>query len=292
MHILSKKNLLEAVGAFVLLFSLDARFSEAGFITFGNGFGSKWGDPVHGTASDVITWTFMNDGTSLHSSHPLSTEISGFSSVSSLRTNIDTTYGSGSLNQTIQRAFNTWSAAAPGRINFQFVPTDTGAPGGDSSNPNSYAVDIRIGAFTPVANSGFSFLGAVGYGPPGNDLNINFHDALAGDILINLNAPMFIAPGQEDSVFYTGGVYQNDLEGLILHELGHAAIGLGHPSNGIGDVMFVDNFPACCSFVNRQLSPDDIAGARTVYGIPEPTSFLTVLFGLSALATRRRKSNY
>lgn len=275
-----------SVSSFLFLISAGVSVTHAGFVTFGNGAGSKWGDRIHGTASDVITWTYMNDGTSLHASNPLAAEVNGLSNISLLRTNIDTTYGSGAFNQRIQNAFDTWSAASPGRINFQFVPTDTGAPSGDSSNPNAYAVDIRIGAFTPVANSGFSFSGAVGFGPPGDDLN--FPDALAGDIFFNLNAPMFVASGQEDDVFYTGGVYQNDLEGLILHELGHSAIGLGHPSNGIGDVMFVNDFPACCSFVNRQLSADDIAGAQTVYGVPEPTSFLCALFGLSALTARRR----
>ncbi|MDZ4848462.1 MAG: hypothetical protein SGI77_04160, partial [Pirellulaceae bacterium] len=242
------------------------RFTLPGFTTFGYGYSSKWGSPVHGTASDVITWTFMNDGTSLHSSHPLSAEVSGLSNISQLRNSIDSTYGNGTFIETIQNAFNTWSAAAPGRINFQYVPTDTGAPGGDSSNPDSYAVDIRIGAFTAVPNSPFSYSAGVGFGPPGDDLNPFYHDALAGDITLNLSVPFFIAPGQEDDVFYTGGVYQNDLEGLMLHELGHAAIGLGHPTFGIGSVMYVDSFPDCCNFINRRLSAADIAGARTVYG--------------------------
>lgn len=43
--------------------------------------------------------------------------------------------------------------------------------------------------------SGFSWVGAVGYGPPGNDLF--FPDPLAGDIAFHLDVPHGIAPGDE-----------------------------------------------------------------------------------------------
>ena len=99
--------------------------------------------------------------------------------------------------------------------------------------------------------------------------------ALAGDILLNRDSKFFVAPGTEGSVFYTSGEYKNDLEGLVLHELGHAAIGLGHSIDGtfpaLGDVMY----PFFANFVNRQLSSQDIAGLQSVYGIaavPEPSS--------------------
>ena len=274
---------------------LGVNFCCADFVTYGNGFGSKWGDPAFGTASDTITWTFMNDGTSLAASHPLLSnplgpEVTGTSSVSSLRSSFDTANGAGTFNQAIQNAFNTWSAAASGRINFQFVPIDTGAPGGDSSNAGSYAVDIRIGAFNSVAGSNFAGLGSVGYGPPGNDLNPTFHDALAGDVVLNSNSNFFVAPGAEGSTYYNGvGVYKNDLESLMLHELGHAAIGLGHPANGLGDVMYVG--AGAANIINRQLSPDDIAGARTVYGVPEPSSGLYLIaVVISGFLSYRRKS--
>jgi hypothetical protein len=74
-------------------------------------------------------------------------------------------------------------------------------------------------------------------------------------------------------VDYTFG---NDVEELFLHELGHAAIGLGHPpwDGAVPDqrVMYVGDFnnpsaPPCCLTVNRKLSNDDIAGAQYVYGI-------------------------
>ncbi len=269
---------------------------EADFVTFGNGFGSKWGDPNFGTSSGVITWSYMSPGTILAANHPmtLNGEITGSSNIAAMRNSFDTANSVGSFDQAIQNAFNTWSLASAGRITFQYVATDTGAPAGNTADPNSYAVDIRIGAFAAsVANNPFGSIAGVGYGPPGNDLN--FPDALAGDILLNINAPFFVAPGNEGDQFYFGGAYKNDLEGLMLHELGHAAIGLGHSTNGpnfpgLGDVMYVDNFPACCNFVNRQLSSQDIAGARLVYGIPEPTgAVLLTLLGVAWASVRKKR---
>jgi hypothetical protein len=287
----------------VLLFAMSSAISALGdYTTFGNGYGSKWGDPVHGTPSDVITWSFMSDATVLAATHPLISEIQGGASAGSnitlMRSSYDAIYGNGAYNTAIQNAFNTWSAASGGRVTFQQV-ADNGAVAGDSSILASSAVDIRIGAFNSVVGSPFAAIGAVGYGPPGNDLNLFFRDALAGDIIFNLNSQFFRAPGNEGDVFYTGGVYRNDLEGLVLHELGHAAIGLGHSNNntvpGLGDVMYVDVFPDAVNFVNRQLSGQDIAGLQSVYGItavPEPSSLLFGSFlalGAGCYFFRKRK---
>jgi len=123
--------------------------------------------------------------------------------------------------------------------------------------------DIRIGAFAAVPGSGFSFVGAVGYGPPGDDLH--FHDPLAGDLIFDLSSQFAIQPGNEGDPFPSDPVYRNDLEGLFLHELGHAAMGLGHPPAGPPEVMYVG--PGCCVNINRVPSPDDIAGAQSVYGL-------------------------
>ena len=265
-----------SAASLAIVFSIGSNIAIGDFQTlFPGNFGSKWGDPVHGTPSDIITWSFMDDTTVLAASHPLINEVAlgtaAHSDITSMRSAFDAA-NSVSFNQSIQNAFNTWAAASNGRITFQQV-ADNGAVAGNSSIPGSYAVDIRIGAFHSVPNSGFAGIGSVGYGPPGNDLF--FPDALAGDILLNRDSKFFVAPGTEGSVFYTSGEYKNDLEGLVLHELGHAAIGLGHSIDGtfpaLGDVMY----PFDANFVNRQLSSQDIAGMQSVYGIaavPEPSS--------------------
>ena len=53
--------------------------------------------------------------------------------------------------------------------------------GGQVGAPGAISPDIRIGAFAPVTGMGFEFVGAVGFGLPGDDLN--FPDALAGDVM-------------------------------------------------------------------------------------------------------------
>ena len=67
---------------------------------------------------------------------------------------------------------------------------------------------------------------------------------------------------------------------------GHAAMGLGHPDEGRGDVMFVG--ANCCDFINRYPSADDIAGTHVVYGVPEPGTALALLAVGVGLAGRRR----
>lgn len=251
----------------------------AGFITFGNGFGSKWDDPNHGTPA-TVTWGFMPDATVVDPGIAIAAEIDGGSNITLLRSNYDGDFGAGAFDAAIQRAFDTWQAAAG--ITFTGPQADSGLPVGASG---ATAPDIRIGAFLPVAGSGFDFVGAVGFGPPGDDLN--FPDPLAGDVLFNL-AAVFIQPaGQEGDPINEFG---NDLENLFLHELGHAAIGLGHPDDGPGDVMFVG--AGCCDSINRQLSADDIAGARSVLGppVPEPsTAVLLLVTSSTALLARRRQ---
>lgn len=236
-----------------------AATATADYVTFGDGWGSKWDDPAHGTPA-VVTWSFMNDGTVIDTDldNGIKDEITGGSNITLMRANFDATFGTGAFDTAIENAMNTWAAAAD--ISFAGPMVDLGLPVG---RPDATAVDIRIGAFTAVAESGFSYVAGVGFGPPGSDLL--FPDALAGDIMFNIDAGFLIKPGAEDDPVEPLG---NDLENLTLHELGHAAIGLGHPASGPGDVMYVDE--GCCDFINRELSPDDVAGARLVYGPYHP----------------------
>jgi len=243
-----------------------------GFVSIGNGFGSKWGPaPNFGTGA-VVTWGYMLDGTTADpdfrmdpDSSPDSTGVIGGSHITQLRSTIDAVHGSGAFNAAIQRAFDTWSAAA--NITFIGPETDLGQPFG---SPGAIAPDIRIGAFTPDPALFFNNSGAIGYGPPGPFGEF----PLSGDILFNINQTFDILSGIEDVTPIPFGT--NDLEGLMLHELGHAAIGLGHPPWDGEDpdqrVMYVGEFgnpsaPHCCQTINRELHADDIAGAVFTYGL-------------------------
>ena len=237
--------------------SLLLAAAAAGFVSFGNGFGSKWDDPVHGTPA-VVTWSFVPDGTGVDPALTASDGITGTSQITVMRATYDGQFGAGAFDAAIARAFATWTASSG--VSFVGPVADGGGAMGTSG---STVPDIRIGAFAAATGSSFSFAGAFGFGPPGDDLN--FPDALAGDVFFNIGQPFIQPAGNEDDPIVGVG---NDLENLTLHELGHAAIGLGHPTSGPGVVMFTG--PGCCDRINRRLSPDDIAGARSVYG-PSPT---------------------
>ena len=227
----------------------------ADWVKFGSGgWGSKWDDPVHPNPA-TVTWGFVPDGTAMHANFPLTPEVVGTSNITQLRNQVDGVYGAGAFNAALQRAFATWHAVSG--ITFVGPVAD---PGLAMGAPTATTPDIRVSAFNPVPASGFSWVAAVGYGPPGNDLF--FPDAIAGDIVFNLAQTFIIPAGGEGTPI---GILGNDVENLFLHELGHAAMGLGHPALGPGEVMYVG--ANCCTLINREPSPDDIEGAQSVYGL-------------------------
>lgn len=245
----------------------SARYAPA-FTTFGNGFGSKWDAPAFGTGA-VVTWSFMAPGVALSASPALAnwsgTNSLGTGNSFDIRARIDAVHGAGAFDAAVRRAFATWSAAT----NLQFVEiADSGAPMAGATTP-----DIRIGAFHFAVGD---TAGAAGFGPPGNDNA--FPDALAGDLALNDLNRFVIATGAEGSPLPTdNGVYLNDVEGLLLHEIGHT-LGLGH-SDVIDGVMCGYIFPgnvfdgSACDYthVNHQLNPDDLSGIRSIYGVPAST---------------------
>jgi hypothetical protein len=181
-----------------------------------------------------------------------------------IRSKIDAQFGAGAFDAAVRRALDTWAAAA--RITFVQV-ADSGGDFAGSPTP-----DIRIGAFHFPVND---FAGGAAWGPPGDDLN--FPDALAGDFALNDRNRFTIATGPEGSPLPTdGGIYLNDVEGLVLHEIGHA-LGLAH-SDVIDGVMCGYVYPgdvfdgsACdYSHVNHVLAADDRAGIVAIYGAPPP----------------------
>jgi hypothetical protein len=79
----------------------------------------------------------------------------------------------------------------------------------------------------------------------------------------------------------------NDLNGLILHELGHT-LGLGHSAD-LSTVMCGAPSAGCANLgtVTQQLKADDIAGIQFLYGaaapVPEPSRLAMLLLGAGLL---------
>ncbi|MCI0334106.1 MAG: hypothetical protein L0228_12885 [Planctomycetes bacterium] len=269
-------NCVQITGRLLALttaFGIVSNSSLLAYDTIGNGFGSKWGaDPNAGNGA-VVTWSYMLDGTPLDpTGFPFHTAITGTSNITALRNAVDSNYGAGAFDSAIQNAFNTWSAVA--NITFVGPLTDSGMP---VAGVGATSLQIRIGAFQAVPGQWFEFGSAIGIGPPGPF----FDDPFSGDVIFNVDGigvqrPYQIAPGQEDVDSVDVYNFGDDVEGVFVHELGHAAIGLNHPRWAGEDpdqrMMYVGDFdnpeaPYCCQSINRELHVDDIAAAQYVYGI-------------------------
>jgi hypothetical protein len=230
----------------------------------------KWGDNTVGTPGGVITWSFMPDGTMID---PSFTD-PNFSGTSDLTSVFDQIGGTSIATDLINSAFSKWSSVAD--ISFVQV-SDDGSPFNGSGAVPSATGHIRIGAFAIDAG-----VGAVGYAPPPNG-----GTSLEGDILFNTNSFFQVAAGNEGDPIdlypeSNGYYFTNDFEGLFLHELGHA-IGLAHPPDGVQAVMSVDF--DIYQYINRELDPDDIAGAQFLYGAAIPESSSIVWLGPLAILT-------
>jgi hypothetical protein len=151
----------------------------------------------------------------------------------------------------IESALATWSKAA--NITFIGPIADSGLPINDPGAAPPATGHIRIGAFAFVG--GAQFLGGVGYAPPPNG------GTGEGDVILNAANFFQVQPGVED-VTPIEFQFGNDIEGLLLHEIGHA-IGLAH-SDVDGSVMYIE--PAGEYLLNHELHADDIAGVQVLYG--------------------------
>lgn len=166
----------------------------------------------------------------------------------------------------IASAFDAWAGVS----GLTFSEVDD--PGVDWLDPKAFATDIRIAG----RDYGRGGVLASAYGPPLGGPN-------TGDMMFNSVVDWGI--GFEDRGY--------DIFQVAAHEIGHA-IGLGHVDRreqiALMNPIYTEKF--------RGLQPDDIAGARHIYGaavepdmpaVPLPAAGWMLLAGIAALAGFRRK---
>ncbi|MBY0399089.1 matrixin family metalloprotease [Myxococcota bacterium] len=262
---------------------------------FGPNEASKWGSNLIGTPGGIVTWSLMPDGTPLD---PLVAPL-GFSGTSNLTAVFDRVGGRLAALYRIQAALDGWAAVA--NVQFRYVGTDDGTPFGAAYAPGQVVGQMRIGAFDFPPGS---FSAAVGYAAPPNGFT-----TLEGDIILNSRSQIayYVAPQSEGQLYDLyppgGGLYRNDFQGLVAHEIGHT-LGLGHSNVPTGLMCgFVDaTFDGSACYwadpdfdgkapVTRLPKPDDVAGSQFLYGpatVPEPGLAAMLAAGITGAAAAAR----
>lgn len=222
---------------------------------------NKWGGPELGSGAQ-ISWSLLPSGTpgSIYCGEACagssSTQLRVWNSASQSFVLTELT----TLQPIIEDALRTWSRSA--NISFIGPVGDSGIPINDPAAIPPATAEVRIGVFSFTGNA--QFYGGVGFAPPPNG------GTGEGDILLNA-ANYFQINDHAEGLPYDlfppgGGPFMNDLEGLVLHELGHA-LGLAHPNNlppGECSVMSID--VSCFTITNHIPDRDDLLGIRALYG--------------------------
>jgi hypothetical protein len=194
---------------------------------------------AHFVSGSHLTWSIEPDGTNLGSAN------------SNLISQLNARFGAGNWLQPIQDAFAVWENVA--NINTVQV-SDDGEPidsGGYQQGSPSFG-DIRIGGFgLDPSVLGFTLLP-----PPANG------GSESGDIILN-----------STQIWQIGG--GNDLESVMIHEIGHA-LGMGHSADPTASM-----YPFYHG-VQQYVAADDVAGVQSIWSPRQEDGFVVGLQNFDA----------
>jgi len=229
---------------------------------------SKWGTSKQaGTSGGVVTWGFVAEGTPGSSYCGIYCQGGSSSSLPNFypnpsSSNATTPLALASLKDVFQAAFDSWSAIAD--VQFEYVGIDSSHK--PINDPTVTSPMIRIGAYSFGGLVAY-FVAGETFAPPPNG------GTGAGSIFLNTNVGYQLSIDGADTGRLLdfpagGGLHMTDLYDFAVHEIGHA-LGLGHSADPDA-VMWSGPQPESATLIPaygcRSLSPDDIAGARFLYG--------------------------
>lgn len=231
----------------------------------------KWGGSARpGTSGGLVTWAFVAAGTPgsagclPYCARASRDDLPHFHATP-LLDHRTTPFALEQLRPVFQEAFAAWARVAD--LQFRYVGIDaTHTPIGQETNDSPM---IRIGIW--------HFEGLSAYFSAG----VSFPPALIGSaghghILINANVGFQLSDAEEGSRLPDfpagGGLHLTDLHRMALHEIGHV-IGL-RGSRDADALMWHGGASATLQPQHqwRGPRPDDVAGARYLYGPARPTA--------------------
>lgn len=195
--------------------------------------------------------------------------------------NTNLSWGIADYAAVIDWALDTW--AGPSFFTNLGEVTDGGVNAGDATLNGGHLGDIRVAAWDiSTSNPQIPYTTLAHAFQPDTDSTPTaaMLGTIGGDIHFDTTFTWV-----DDPLDMVGNM-QFDIYTVALHEVGHA-LGLDHLETAVLNAVMNPTYGGA----RRSLSQDDITGIQTLYGIPEPSTLLLSLLGLTAGVISYRRNN-